>query len=466
MSSSKRVTPVSALKGTQKGVEKKRAGIISQAAKRLEARTAAVVTAAGLNAGAQEEEEDEEESHDSAQENVSVIDEEERKEEQASAAVRQKAPSLLEEMAARIRELEAKTARLEEEARQTSEIAALRAEEEEDTGEQEETEQQAEPIVTSKPPSPPGGPTTPSAQVMRVMQIPLPARPTTLTYEKVEATVETWCKQQRTWFRAAHIHDGEEQIVQALMNVDHWLQDWWESRAESTAAASSFDALETALLATFVRKDAAERARAQLRDLRMTQAEDAHKYFLRVEELRVKARVADNDVVVLEMVFDRFDQSRWPMAYAQAAEELRARRITHISALHEFLANKVMCEPKWNRSAQAPQSRGAQNRPPPRLNSMGVEEPEAEESAVARLEGQLAKMALQLSALQTKGPPSGGDNCFRCRKPGHSIANCPAPDNRVCYKCQKKGHISRNCPDVGAKRAAAAAESAAPSKNE
>lgn len=460
MSSSKRITPASALKVAKKGVEKKPlAGILSQADKRLAARTAAVVTAAGLNAGAQEEEEGE--SYDGAQESVSAADEEERKEELA--------PSLLEEMAARIRELEAKTARLEEEAKQTAEIAALRAEEEEDTGEREETEQQAEAVVTSKPPSPPGGPTTPSAQMLRVMQIPLPARPTTLTYEKVEATVETWCKQQRAWFRAAHIQDGEEQVVQALMNVDHLLQDWWESRAESTAAASSFDALETALLATFVRKDAAGRARAQLRDLRMTQAEDAHKYFLRVEELRVKARVADNDVVVLEMVFDRFDQSRWPLAYAQAAEELRAGRITHISALHNFLADKVMCEPKWNRSAQAPQSRGAQGRPPARLNAMGLEEePQAEDSVVARLEGQLAKMALQLSALQARGPAAGAVNCFRCKKPGHATADCPAADTRVCYRCQKKGHISRNCPDAAVKRAAAAAAaaSAAPSKNE
>ena len=465
MSSSKRVTPAGALKVSQKDFQKKpRADILSQTAKRLAARTDAVITAAGLDGGAQEEDRAEEEEEDGAQESVPAADEEERKGEQTPA--RNKASALLREMAARIRELEAKTAHLEEEARQTAETAAMRAEEEEDTGEQgDETEQQAEAIVTSKPP---GGPTTPSAQVLRVMQIPLPARPTTLTYEKVEATVETWCKQQRAWFRAAHIQDGEEQVVQAIMNADHLLQSWWESRAESTAAASSFDVLEATLLATFVRKDAAERARAQLRDLRMTQAEDAHKYFLRVEELRVKARVADDDVVVLEMVFDRFDQSRWPLAYAQAAEELRARRITRISALHEFLANKVLCEPKWNRPAQAPQSKGAQGRPPARLNAMGVEEPQAEDSAVARLEAQLAKVTMQLSALQEKGPQSSGGNCFRCKKPGHSVGECKAQDMRICYRCQKKGHISRSCPESIAKSAAAAAAaaSAAPPKNE
>lgn len=37
--------------------------------------------------------------------------------------------------------------------------------------------------------------------------------------------------------------------------------------------------------------------------------------------------------------------------------------------------------------------------------------------------------------------------CYRCRKTGHVIRDCPNPANEVtCYKCHKVGHVRKSCP--------------------
>ena len=159
-----------------------------------------------------------------------------------------------------------------------------------------------------------------------VMHIPLPARPPILVYSALEKTLETWCKQMRNWFRATQLTEEAnpgQPLIQAVYLMDAQLQEWWDMQ-EVSKSARLFEELEKSLLATFIRKDAVERALSALRDVRKNQGEDTHQYFLRVEELRVKARVADDDRMVLATVFDRFDQSRWPIAFANASEELRA----------------------------------------------------------------------------------------------------------------------------------------------
>lgn len=372
-------------------------------------------------------------------------------------------------MAAKISALEQDNARLDDQVRQTAEHVAMQAEGNEDAG--EATEEQRAPATKGRdaaaarpvhfPKSAPGLPapasSAPQQQVVQMMQIPLPARPAGLVYSAVEKTLETWCRQHRTWFRAARLQDEEDQLVQAVASMDAQLQDWWELQA-GAKAARSFDALEAVLLATFIRKDAVERALTQLRDIRMLSSEDAHQYFLRVEELRVKARVTDEDRVVLATVFDRFDQARWPIAYAAASEAMRAGQIGTISALRVFLANKVLGEPKLNRP-QVPQAQ--QN--PPKSNRLSALESGTGTEPTA-VEKTLADMARQLAALQARGPTTGVAVCARCKKSGHWHSECPEKDTRECYKCHKQGHVRRNCPEGAPARAAAAAVE--PPKNE
>ena len=367
--------------------------------------------------------------------------------------------TMLDTMAAKMTALEAQVAktsadnaRLEKEARDAAERVALEAEEDEDTGEETgikesapvATKGQAKPVLFTFPQAA-------SAQMQTVMHIPLPARPPILVYSALEKTLETWCKQMRNWFRATQLTEEAnpgQPLIQAVYLMDAQLQEWWDMQ-EVSKSARLFEELEKSLLATFIRKDAVERALSALRDVRMNQGEDTHQYFLRVEELRVKARVADDDRMVLATVFDRFDQSRWPIAFANASEELRAGRIKTISALRDFLSTKVMCEPKLNlhRSQQSA---------PAKTEKKRVSALESGESNSADgIAEHMANMARMIAALTTERAGSR-ENCLRCKKPGHWVGDCKEPDRRECFKCHKPGHVRRNCPEDGQEKAASA----------
>ena len=438
-------------------------GVAGKAArkKEMEARVAAVAEAAGLDSLQENKEDPAAGARDSEESDGEASEEAAREAAEYEAAltarIQGKCLAVLETMQARINALEADNARLSDVARQTAEQVALQAEQDEDTGEQARTgeEEQRAPVTTAREGAgakpvqfsktafllpEPSSSAPPQHGVTQVMHIPMPARPATLAYPALEKTLETWCMQQRAWFRAVRLPDGVDQLVQAVASMDAQLQSWWGMQSEAESARS-FNVLEATLLATFIRQDAVERALAQLRDVRMLQSEDAHQYFLRVEELRVRARVADDDRVALATVLERFDQSRWPIAAAHVAREWRAGRITRISALRKLLVAEVLCEPKLTRAAQ--QNPPPRNEQPRHLNSLPVEAG----AEVAAMEVKLAEMARQLAAVQARGPAAGAAICARCGKSGHWHAECREPDKRECYKCHKTGHVRRNCPE-------------------
>ena len=294
----------------------------------------------------------------------------------------------------------------------------------------------------------PGGPqSSPTSNWARVttMAIPPPPRPALLQYEKIETQLETWLKQYQVWFRAAHVDDESDRVAQALATVDATVQRWWETRAEAKQA-DSWTAFEAALRATFIRQDDAARAAAKIRELRMTAGEDYHQYFLRVEDLRMRANIGDDDKLMLGIAFERFDQARWPIASAQTAGDIRTGRITTFSALRIALANRVLDEPKLQRPSAAqpvPSSKA-------RLNSAATRNEEGSGETDGDIRAQLEAVQRQLSALQS-GSGQGGrgapKRCGRCGDKTHWAAECKAPDNRECFKCHKKGHIARDCKE-------------------
>lgn len=355
----------------------------------------------------------------------------------------------------------------EEDAEETARQAGTGEEEEEEAGSEEEmpitfssrTPKPVRPSGALLPPahSAPGGAAVSAAlggapQQFTLMAVPPPPRPPVLAYKGVEDAVETWLKQYRTWFRAARITDEEDKVMQAVATMDAFLQSWWERRAESKVMPRAFDLLEKALMSGFVRVDVSERATKALRALSMPQSEDPHQYFTRVGDLLVKARVSDSDAFVLGLVFEKFDQARWPMAASRASEAIRAGKITKISALHEYLATKVMCEPRLARpAAQAPPKQQQQQQTGKgqnRLSALEGDGQAASESATSApggLEARMDTLVKVLSAMSARGPSSRPDGCLRCGDKGHSVGECKKPDTRVCYKCQKTGHIARNC---------------------
>ena len=272
----------------------------------LAERVEAVVTGAGLRAKLSPEGGDED-SGDDGKHGAPESDEEENPDEVSEDSAEQRA-AVAKETRALVRKLQRqvalyadKIAALEKAQRDAAEMVALRAEQEEDTGEATEEEPPAKAVHFPRASAalPPASASSSALAVQMVMQIPMPARPATLAYAALDKTVETWCRQQRAWFKAARMESGEDQLMQAVSGMDAQLQEWWAMCTEAKEGAQSFGALEKKLLSTFVRKDAVERAMTQLRDVRMLQSEDVHQYFIRVEDLRVKARVDDGDRVVL-----------------------------------------------------------------------------------------------------------------------------------------------------------------------
>lgn len=436
----------------------------------LAERVEAVVTGAGLRAKLSPEGSDED-SGDDGKHGAQGSDEEENPDEVSEDSAEQRAAAAEKEARASRRmvskllgQLELCTHRiaaLEKAQRDAAEMVALRAEQEEDTGEATEEGPPAGaakavdfPKASAARASAPASSSAPAVQM--VMQIPMPARPATLVYASLDKTVETWCRQQRAWFKAARMESGEDQLMQAVSGMDAQLQEWWAMCTEAKEGAQSFGALERKLLSTFVRKDAVERAMAQLRDIRMLQSEDVHQYFIRVEDLRVKARVDDGDRVVLATVLDRVDQARWPIAYAQVAEEVRAGRITSISALRELLSIKVMSEPNLRLYRPPQQQSQAQSQGKNRLSALEAVAADPEAGAAP---ASLADLARLMAVMQAR-PQSTGPSCARCKRSGHWHQDCPEKDDRKCFRCNQSGHVRRNCPKGAQAKASAAAVSA------
>lgn len=313
-----------------------------------------------------------------------------------------------------------------------------------------------ETAATAAPNRAPGGPQQSSTggwARTTTMAIPPPPRPALLQYEKIESQLETWLKQYLVWFRAAHVDDESDRVAQALATVDATVQRWWETRAEARQA-DSWAAFEAALRATFIRRDEATRAAAKIRELKMAASEDYHQYFLRVEDLRMRANIDDGDKLMLGIVFERFDQARWPIASAQTAGDIRTGRITTFSALRDALANRVLDEPKLQRPSAAHQpASSSSSSKQARLNAATTraeDDGETEGNTQSRLEAKLEAVQRQLSALQS-GAGQGGrgaqKRCGRCGDKTHWASECKAPDNRECFKCHKKGHIARDCKE-------------------
>ncbi len=305
----------------------------------------------------------------------------------------------------------------------------------------------------------PGGP-SPSQVESRArfatMAIPPPPRPATLEYSRIEVQLETWLKQFSFWFRATHIDEDADQIAQATASVDATIQRWWETRAESRRPAS-WNEFSNALRSTFIRTDEVERATTKLRDIRMTSNEDAHQYFLRVEDLKVRAGVADDNEFVLGTVFERFDHRRWPMASSKIAADIRTKQITTISALGASLTALALYEPDFgNRHQQKPSSQSSSSSSSnhrARLAATSHTE-DTEQGEPDNVREQLESLKKQISALQAKGPGTtfggrGARECRRCGDKSHWVSECKKPDNRTCFKCQKTGHISRDCHSGG-----------------
>ncbi|KAJ2789215.1 Zinc finger CCHC domain-containing protein 9, partial [Coemansia helicoidea] len=45
-----------------------------------------------------------------------------------------------------------------------------------------------------------------------------------------------------------------------------------------------------------------------------------------------------------------------------------------------------------------------------------------------------------------KAEKERGMTCFQCRKPGHSVKNCPSGQAVVCYHCGADDHTTKGCP--------------------
>ena len=343
------------------------------------------------------------------------------------------------------------------------------------TSEEEDEASGAPPtgIVKGRSPSSaPGGPQRQPAAFRThttSMAIPPPARPAILQFTKIEETLEQWLKAFKVWFEAVGVDEADDstRVLQALATVDTTVQSWWETCAEAKEA-KSWTKFEAALRKTFIKRDEADRAREKLRALRMTPGEDYHAFFIRVEGLRVRAGVDDSERTTLDTVFAAFDQSRWPMASAQTAADIREGRIKTISALGEALSGRILDEPKYHRPCAAqPASVSASAKA--RLHSAAVHGSTADDAssegatttmevAMRAMAAQMEAVQRQLSALQSK-PSSSSDQgermCRRCGDKSHWLAECKQPDNRVCFKCKKRGHVKRDCKeDASAKEGA------------
>lgn len=160
----------------------------------------------------------------------------------------------------------------------------------------------------------------------------------------------------------------------------------------------------------------------------------------------MRANIGDDDKLMLGIVFERFDQARWPIASAQTAGDIRTGRITTFSALRNALANRVLDEPKLQRPSAAHQSASSSKA---RLSAAATRAEDSGETD-GDIRTQLETVQRQLSALQA-GSGQGGrgapKRCGRCGDKTHWAAECKAPDNRECFKCRKKGHIARDCKE-------------------
>ena len=169
----------------------------------------------------------------------------------------------------------------------------------------------------------------------------------------------------------------------------------------------------------------------------------------------MRANIDDGDKLMLGIVFERFDQARWPIASAQTAGDIRTGRITTFSALRDALANRVLDEPKLQRpsAAHQPASSSSSSSKQARLNAATTRAEdggETEGNSQSRLEAKLEAVQRQLSALQSGAGQSGRGaqkRCGRCGDKTHWASECKAPDNRECFKCHKKGHIARDCKE-------------------
>ena len=316
----------------------------------------------------------------------------------------------------------------------------------------------AVPTAAGETARPPGGPgQSPPGRPATTITIQGPPRPPNLSWEKKATQVADWTDRFDEWFEAAGISDDATRVQQALQSCDPQMMRWWRLSAQAKLPASWAEFVK-ALREEFILENDDEVAAKELLVLRMRPEETNHDYFLRVIDLQLRAKYADDNHLVLLSALGGFARARYPSAHAAAAEEVRMKRITSISELKRYLAIKIRGEPP-RPEPQRPNSSyhsSASSSKPARLNAAttrAVDE-ESEEDVQSQLRAQLEDVQRALKALQQSGSGRGGrgtsKRCARCGETTHLASECKLPDNRECYKCHKKGHIARECKEGGA----------------
>lgn len=305
-------------------------------------------------------------------------------------------------------------------------------------------------------PSPqPGAPAVLTVVERRALAVSAPPRLTILRASESGA-LDEWLFEIGQYFQQLGLaDDNQRRVGEALLAMDHDLNRWWSAHAEQLAKdgkpLARWAEFAAALKKQYTSPADARVAREAFLKIRQHSSESMMEFANRAHKLFLRALPMDERMAV-ELVVTHMRQEEWPyttIAVKRALDSVEG--ITSMAQLRAKLQMESMLEPRQRGGgAQVGASSASQQRsgggPKKRAAAVGTDQGDSDTA------GEPDAAPGGAPNIHAAAVRPYGDNCARCKKPGHVVADCTAKDDRLCYYCQRSGHLIRECPDKKAGR--------------